>query len=388
MKIETKLNRWLENNFITGEQKQKILDYEAARAAGNNWVFYGLLILGAIAVAVGVISLIAYNWADIPAGAKLISGAVLLCALAWGYIYCGARGHNALAEVCLFVLFGLVLGYIGLTAQVFNLHSASHRGFLFWVIITTPLAFTAKRAFVPFAWTMALFIVLPFELAQYKQIEQFFRILFQDVKPVPAALGGLAFAGMLWQALPRLLGRLPNIAFSARFLSGLGVSAALFGVVTADFFFTSGYFFRYSAPQINVLFLILTASCLAVAALLAAKENRRIFEALAAVIFAGAVFYSMIILGALAGLLYFLLFYVMAAVYFDMERRKYLCNFFILLAGIRIIRAYAAMSDSLLGFGVSMITSGILSIGLILLWHKYSKTARERMAAFFKGGAK
>jgi len=330
-----------------------------------------------------VISLIAYNWAAIPAAIKLISGALILCALAGGYIYCGAKEYNALAEVCLFLLFGLVLGYIGLTAQVFNLHSAPHRGFLFWVIITAPLAFTARRAFVPFVWTAALFIVLPFELAQYQSVRQFFETLLRDIRPMPAALGCLAFAAMLRQVLPMLLQRLPNIAFSARILGGAFVSAAVFAVVVSDF---GNSLYGRQIPQINILFLTLTAACLAVAVLLCAKENRRIFGALAAVIFTGAALYSMGVLGTLTGLVYSLLFYVMVAVYFDMERRKNWCNFFILLAGIRIIIAYISMSDSLLGFGVSMITSGILAIALILLWHKYSKPARLRMTAFFKGG--
>ena len=63
-RIEKMLDDWVAKDLITQEQAKKISDYESSRP-GSSWVLYGFLILGAVIIGIGVISLIAANWKNV-----------------------------------------------------------------------------------------------------------------------------------------------------------------------------------------------------------------------------------------------------------------------------------------------------------------------------------
>ncbi|MDR1123562.1 MAG: DUF2157 domain-containing protein [Elusimicrobiota bacterium] len=384
MSLKTKLDDWLKNNLITETQKTAILDYEKSKAAKSNWMFYWLIMLACLAIGIGVISLIAYNWWGIPAWVKLVCGALILIALAAGYALFSQREKTAPAEICLSLLCIFILGYIGLVAQIFNLHSAPHRGVLFWVILTAPLAFTARKAIVPFVWSAAFLCIIPFELAQYKFMETLLKTIFTDHPSFAGvAIWWFAFFVFLWRAVPKIFYGFDNIRRSFGFLLGLNACfAALFmGMVP---FLGSSY-----SPDFMWLFIFTGLLWPAAALAFVKKGTRRIWFCGCSLIWAGIILYSSTnTLGVFADMLYFVLFYLYAALYFDLEGRKKLCNFFLIASGVRLIVAYAQLSSGLLGFGVSMITSGVAAIALIFAWFRYKSTALAFAAKLFGEAAK
>lgn len=79
--LEKGLKEWVTLGFITQDQADRIHGHEAAKPE-NSWILSGLLILGAIIVGIGIISLIAANWDQIPDALKLVGNFTLLTGLA------------------------------------------------------------------------------------------------------------------------------------------------------------------------------------------------------------------------------------------------------------------------------------------------------------------
>ncbi|MEZ5450857.1 MAG: DUF2157 domain-containing protein, partial [Thiolinea sp.] len=78
-----KLNSWLDQGLITEQQYEAIRAFEQGEGSSNqNWWLYSLLILGCSIIGLGIISLIAANWAVIPDGIKLGTAFSLLGLLA------------------------------------------------------------------------------------------------------------------------------------------------------------------------------------------------------------------------------------------------------------------------------------------------------------------
>lgn len=386
MKIAKKLAIWAENGLISKEQKNTILDFEAARAAGNKWLFFGLLTAACLAVGIGVISIIAYNWADIAPWLKLSVGALILGGLAAAYVKTASSEKDILAHVFLTLFFLGVLGYIGLTAQIFHLNSHPHRGVLFWLAISTPLAFTSKRGFVPLVWAWGMLITIPCELLVYEPVQSFFEWLTKDISYKAGLLGGLAFSAMCAQIIPPLFNKFKNIKWGAQtfFAASLFALTAVFIIFS---FFGDGWRF-YGRLEPNFYYLLLVAVFLIVG-VWRAKSERKILAALALTVFAGTAFYLQAEnLGAFFNGAYFLLFAALMAAYFEVRGSKKWCNVFVFIICAKLVAMYAQLSSGLLGFGVSMITSGVVAIALIILWHKYIGAARGWLAQRLSGGAK
>ncbi len=158
-KLEKKLLNWLDQGLISQEQLTAINQYEQSTGGKDNshWWLYSLLILGSSIIGLGIISLIAANWANIPDLVKLGTAigllSILAVAILWqekaktGYLY------NAL--ITLFII--LCLATIGLIAQVFHLSGSWYNALLFWSTITLPVVLFARQLFPYFFWS-TLFI--------------------------------------------------------------------------------------------------------------------------------------------------------------------------------------------------------------------------------------
>lgn len=81
-KLEKGLKEWVTLGFINQEQANKIHNHELKKPEVS-WVLLGLLILGAVIVGLGIISLIAANWYMMPDALKLGLNFLLLVVLAF-----------------------------------------------------------------------------------------------------------------------------------------------------------------------------------------------------------------------------------------------------------------------------------------------------------------
>ena len=76
-KLNQHLEEWLSADLLSADQVKNILHYEQAKPE-RHWILYGILCVGVTVLAIGIISLIAANWVEIPKLAKLAGNFVAL----------------------------------------------------------------------------------------------------------------------------------------------------------------------------------------------------------------------------------------------------------------------------------------------------------------------
>ena len=151
--INKKLDQWQQAGLLSPAQHDAILAFEAKQPNRSSWWLYSLMILGAVIIGLGIISLIAANWADIPDVLKLSVDFLLLLALA-GSIYWQYpnRRHDAWFDVLVAGFIVLCLATIGLIAQIYHVGGQWYHALLFWAAITLPIALYARSLFTRFFW--------------------------------------------------------------------------------------------------------------------------------------------------------------------------------------------------------------------------------------------
>ncbi len=178
-KLNKTLTDWVSNNLITSEQADQISAYEEAKPS-YSWVLYGFLILGVVTIGIGVISLIASNWKDIPGGLKLIIDLLLLIAVATATYRSWDKKKPILFEALLLFFMILCMATIGLIAQVYHTSGEAYQVLLFWSFLTCGLAMASKKSFAPFLWATGFFSGVT--LLMYNALG--IHLIFQE-NPVP-----------------------------------------------------------------------------------------------------------------------------------------------------------------------------------------------------------
>lgn len=154
----TKLKRWKQAGLLDDAQYHAILAYESANPQRNHWWLYSLMILGAVTIGLGVISIIAANWADLSDTLKLSADFALLSLLAvaifWQY---QQQATGAWFESGLMLFMLLCLASIGLIAQIYHLSGAWYHTLLFWAALTGLLSLFSQTVWLRFCW-VSLFL--------------------------------------------------------------------------------------------------------------------------------------------------------------------------------------------------------------------------------------
>ncbi|MBV8408396.1 MAG: DUF2157 domain-containing protein [Alphaproteobacteria bacterium] len=151
------LKRWRGAGLIDDAAVQRISAWEAAhRRPVWLWAVSGM---GALAIGLGVVSVVAANWEEIPGSAKL-AAALLLTALCAGGVFVSWQRELAWPrEIGALLTFGLVLGNIALIGQVYQLQSEAWQGLLTWLALCTPfLALVAFTRLVGALWFAAAIV--------------------------------------------------------------------------------------------------------------------------------------------------------------------------------------------------------------------------------------
>jgi uncharacterized membrane protein len=149
------LKRWRDAGLIDDSAVARIGAWEA-RHRRPIWL-WALSGMGALAIGLGVVAVVAANWEEIPAGAKL-AGDLLLTGLCAVFVFVAWRRDQAWPrEIGALLLFGLVIGGIALIGQVYQLQSDPWQALVTWLALSTPfLALVAFTRMVGALWLAAV----------------------------------------------------------------------------------------------------------------------------------------------------------------------------------------------------------------------------------------
>lgn len=390
----TKLNHWLQAGLITPAQHAAILAFEAEHPQRSGWWLYTFMILGTAIIGLGVISLIAANWANIPDSMKLGADFTLLTLLAAGiYWQYPNRRSGVWFEVLLVGFMLLCLATIGLIAQIYHIGGEWYHALLFWAAITFLLSLFARNLFTRFFWVTLFLLGLSWSI-----IAAIGWNAHPDLREFPAVL---LFA-------PLLTALLYYAASHLKLLRGLAGSlffwfqfSAIIALAFADIARSGGemgdYPLAWYAPAyvaaallavgivlhrdyrlLNKLLLLATLGLLLLdfhPDLLFTGEQR--YTLLGSHDHTGVSFWQADDIRAPLLTLLILFLYAVHAGNIGHQRTFNLVTF---LIGLRFVILYFQAMGGLAATGVGLIISGSLIIGITWLWYK----GRDRLRQWTK----
>lgn len=217
--MDKRLGEWVSLGLLNEAQARAISRHEAGRG-GQNWMIYGFAAVAALAIGIGIISLIAANWDEIPDGVKLATDFALLCGLAMAALVCVRTERTVTFEVLLVLILILCLATIGLISQVFHSGGRLDEALLFWAAICAPAMLFSRHLFVPLGWTG---VALGAGASRYLDSHLLAPLWGEDERALALLMG---LAPMLY-VLAAAAGRLPWLDQVRR---GLRIGMILFGV--------------------------------------------------------------------------------------------------------------------------------------------------------------
>ena len=359
MFLKQRLDAWRAAGIIDGAQVERILEHESNSRASARWLIWCVAALGGLAIAAGLISVIAANWDEIPDALKLGVAVSVLAALPIAAWRLGDRADGWPRDLVLFVHQLLVLGVIGLVGQVFHLHGAPWRPLALTTALAVPVAIAATRA-------LHVNVVVGFALATIAtslDALDHWDVLWRDSMPGFAVVAAL---GALFYCASSLTLRWPRLAAPLRLW---GLWLAFTGLVAQAIRWT---FDRCSpGPEQTIGFVALAIGVAALVATFRKVTAARVVGLVSAVglllgpefLFAESSLATKI-LGFVLAVLFCLAWAFVAA---DLGRRRQV-NLATLLLGLRIVVAFADLFESLMDTGIGLLLTGVVLIGVSYGW--------------------
>ncbi|HPQ68131.1 MAG TPA: DUF2157 domain-containing protein [bacterium] len=368
------LSRWQEQGLLTAEQQSAIVAHERDNVAvgRGRWVLYGLLMTGGCVLGIGIISLIAANWRAIPGWIKMTTDFALLIAMGMTLIRLYDEKREMAFELVSLVFSLFCLASIGLVVQVFHLHLPIHRALLLTLALVLPVSLAARRWFMPQLWVVGLLVALTLTVIEEKtlmnglfglRVSYYTKLLavplillaLSNVTSSIEKLHRFAWAFTLWSFIAGFVmicvgdvtSSMKDIELSMTGLIPITILAMIAG--------GSLYLRRKLHDKVKVVTLILLAWMLALV-LLYMPIRERAFSFAIRTDFLGAMF-SIVA------------FFLLAAL-FVMLGKPNCFNMITIAITLRFLIVYFQVFGSLIKTGVGLIVSGLLIIGLGIVWFK------------------
>ena len=369
---ERKLKAWEEAGLIDGAAAARIREWEAKNSKPLGlWALIGL---GALAIGLGLVSVVAANWDAISGEARLGIHFALMLALAgfmiWQFgrsVISGTHFHDAM----LFIVGALGLTFFGHIGQVYQTSSPLWQPIGLWLLLFTPLMLGYGRGWLAAAAWMGVFCFTAYShwdwyLGNVRNPEDanFPFIYMGIISSVPAfVMAGAAF----------MRGQSGRPDFWKR-LEQIGITLIVWSVSGFQLVYAFGGNGSGGAQNriagVQALCLVIAA-----AAIWFARPTRS-GKATAAILGAGAVtLVAATGLGgsSLGGGILFMLFWGAIAAAALHATWRIVFQVAVAVLAIRLIILSFELASDLLGSGLGLILAGVATLGIAFLAVRISK---------------
>jgi uncharacterized membrane protein len=200
VRLERQVQRWLAAGIIDATTAERIIAHE--HRASRPVLLLAIGGLGAFAIGVGLLSVIAANWGDIPRLVKLVAMLGLFGANAYGLVWARSRQQRWITDALALGYFALTLASIALVGQTYQLEGEPYQALLLWLLVGSPALWLAEGAFAALVFLGALAVTGAFSF------DPLLDLLGHDPHAtilVRASLGSAAvFGPLLVASLPAL----------------------------------------------------------------------------------------------------------------------------------------------------------------------------------------
>lgn len=186
MSMSKKLVEWQQANLLTAQQVDAIRHYEDNQPGATAFLWrYGLLGLGLLTIAIGLVAIVASNWNGIPAALKLGVHVTLNLGIAGLMYHWWQQGRAAewRFEAILIVKSVLVLTLMALIGQIMHTQSLLEDTLLLWWGLITPMLVWLGRYRITYLlWTILTITVTCMNISYDYQSLYLFGVLIGMVQ--------------------------------------------------------------------------------------------------------------------------------------------------------------------------------------------------------------
>ena len=368
MRLERQVQRWQEAGIIDATTAERIIAHE--RRSSRPILLLALGGLGAFTIGVGLISVIAANWGDIPRLVKLLAMLGLFGANAYGLVWARDRQQRWVTDALAIGYFALTLASIALVGQTYQLAGEPYQALLMWLVVGSPALWLAEGAFAALVFLGAVAVTGAFSFDPLVDLlghDHLARIL------VRAGLGSAAVSGPLLAAsLPTLQRLRPAFAATYERLGwGLFVLAASCGV-HAWYLSMDTNAVREAWVGAPVVMVFVALSLWRVQGLVSGAQADWLLPARVLIGVASAITGLGVLVPhapvAMLGALGFVTVWALVAWCGYQAHVMQMVNLATAVIAARIFVAYIEVFGSMLATGAGLIVSGVLLLALVWLW--------------------
>ncbi len=373
MSLEPRLQRWVSAGLISAEQAERIQAFEHTEPRPT--LLYAVAGLAGLAIALGLLSIVAANWDEIPGRVKIGLDLVLVAALGAGVWHWERRGPAWARETSIVVLYGLVIASIALLGQVYQLGGKAHEALLAWSVLTALLMTRARSGFAATIWILGLqttWAAWSVWAAEAFSAELALATIYWS----PLLCIALGRWSVIRRVRPALAAALGSIGWSELVL------CAMLG--TLAFYSNTAIEAWIEAYPGALLSLVLT---LAIAFAMLSSLPERLLMVTCLVLSHVPLFTSTGDL-ELAAAASFVVLWLMVAWAAHHARDTRLLNLATAMIGLRIVTIYFEVFGTLLDTGLGLVSGGLLTLALVWLWTRKRKQFERELANVETGGVR
>ena len=370
MALEQQLQRWKNADLISPEQAEHIRAFEKRRDRPR--LVYAVAGLAGLAVAIGLVSIVASNWDLIPGRLKLVLDAVVMIAVGQAVVQLRTRPPTWLGDAATIIFHGLTLASIALIGQVYQLGGSTALALGLWSALTFGLFCLGSSARLGTLWLIGLMVTYFAGLSAFaesgsERTEHALAAVYW------APLAALALGRSAWLRRVR-----PSYArvFRALGWTELVALAAL----------TSFAFYDARAPGERIPWLVIGVSLVATGWMCFRIQPTPVGRAerlLLAVTFAASHLPMFMPHGKwpLAAALSFIGVFAVLAFLLHRKGRSSLLHVATAAIGVRLLVVYFEVFGTLLDTGLGLVLGGLLTLVITWLWVRKRKDFDQKLRA-------